>query len=63
MSAGAPLAHAASRVMPVSAAATVTDAVECFAALPCEKEDDHSRYHSHTNELLIVTAQEQLISV
>ncbi len=45
--------------MPVT---TVTDAAVWFAALPCEKEDDHSRYHSHTNELLIVTAQEQLMS-
>ncbi len=48
--------------MPVPAVPTVTDAAMWFAALPCEEEDDHSRYHSHTNELLIVTAQEQLMS-
>ena len=42
MSAGAPFLAGSHLGTPVSAAATVTDAAGCFAALPCEKEDDHS---------------------
>ena len=64
MSAGAPFLTVCSQQgMPVFAAAAVTHAAIWFAALPCQEEDDHARYHSHTNELLIVTAQEQPISV